>query len=105
MPHRPTARPVGQCVNVANSVSFMLRDDTDRRILACLVADGRASFAEIADVVGLSAPATKRRVDRLVADGTITGFTALVDPAASGATLEGFVELHCRGRTSPEAIS
>jgi len=55
-------------------------------------------------VVGLSAPATKRRVDRLVADGTIIGFTTIVDPAALGSTLEAFVELHCRGSISPDAI-
>src|SRR4051794_9330206 len=82
----------------------MLRDDVDRRILALLLEDGRATFSSIGDAAGLSAPATKRRVDRLVADGTILGFTAIVDPASSGATLEAFIELHCRGRTSPERI-
>jgi DNA-binding Lrp family transcriptional regulator len=82
----------------------MLRDDLDRRILALLTENGRATFAEIGDQVGLSAPATKRRVDRLVAEGVIVGFTAVVDPAATGATLEAFIEIHCRGRTSPDAI-
>jgi DNA-binding Lrp family transcriptional regulator len=82
----------------------MLRDETDQRIVALLVANGRATFAEIGEVVGLSAPAAKRRVDRLVADGVITGFTALVDPGAVGATMEAFIELHCRGRTSPAAL-
>jgi DNA-binding Lrp family transcriptional regulator len=82
----------------------MLRDDTDRQIVACLVANGRATFAEIGGVVGLSAPAAKRRVDRLVADGTIRGFTTVVDPVAFGSSLEAFVELHCQGSISPEAI-
>lgn len=83
----------------------MLRDDIDRQIVALLVADGRATFNAIGDVVGLSAPAAKRRVDRLVADGTITGFTALVDPALDGSTLEAFVELHCQGAISPESVA
>jgi DNA-binding Lrp family transcriptional regulator len=82
----------------------MLRDDTDRRIVALLVENGRATYAEIGQVVGLSPPAAKRRVDRLVADGTVTGFTALVDPEAVGTAMEAFVELHCHGRTSPDAI-
>lgn len=82
----------------------MLRDETDRRIVAHLVQDGRATFHAIGAAVGLSAPAAKRRVDRLVAEGTITGFAATVDPEASGASLEAFVEIHCRGRTSPDAI-
>jgi DNA-binding Lrp family transcriptional regulator len=82
----------------------MLRDAIDRQIIALLVENGRATFAEVGEAVGLSAPAAKRRVDRLVADGAITGFTAVVDPAVAGATMEAFIELHCRGRTSPEAI-
>lgn len=82
----------------------MLRDAIDRQILAVLVGNGRATYAEVGDAVGLSAPAAKRRVDRLVAEGTIQGFTALVDPAVAGATMEAFIELHCQGRTSPEGI-
>jgi DNA-binding Lrp family transcriptional regulator len=82
----------------------MLRDDIDRQIVALLVEDGRATFHAIGDAVGLSAPAAKRRVDRLVAEGTISGFTAVVDPAADGATMEAFVELHCQGTVSPESV-
>jgi DNA-binding Lrp family transcriptional regulator len=55
-------------------------DDIDQRIVARLRDDARASFAEIGSAVGLSAPAVKRRVDRLRAAGVITGFTAVVDP-------------------------
>ena len=82
----------------------MLRDAIDRQIIALLVSDGRATYLAIGDAVGLSAPAAKRRVDRLVAEGTITGFTALVDPAAEGSTLEAFVELHCQGAISPRSV-
>jgi DNA-binding Lrp family transcriptional regulator len=63
------------------------------------------TFHAVGDAVGLSAPAAKRRVDRLVAEGTITGFTALVDPAAEGSPLEAFVELHCQGAVSPESVA
>jgi DNA-binding Lrp family transcriptional regulator len=79
-------------------------DDIDRRIVAQLLADGRASYAQIGDRVGLSAPAVKRRVDRLRHDGVITGYAAVVDPAALGWTTEAFIELHCTGATSPEEI-
>src|SRR4051794_15908432 len=91
------AIPPTQSVNLASSVGFMLRDALDQRIVALLVENGRATFAEIGEAVGLSAPAAKRRVDRLVADGVITGFAAQVDPAAVGTTMEAFIELHCRG--------
>jgi len=82
----------------------MLRDDIDQRIVALLTANGRATFAELGEAVGLSAPAAKRRVDRLVGEGTIVGFTAVVDPEAEGPTMESFIELYCRGRTSPAAL-
>lgn len=54
-------------------------DETDERILAELADNARATFAEIGERVGLSAPAVKRRVDRLLATGVIRGFTTVVD--------------------------
>jgi DNA-binding Lrp family transcriptional regulator len=80
-------------------------DGIDAAIVAALVEDARASYAVIGKEVGLSAPAVKRRVDRLRADGTIKGFEARVDPAAIGWTTEAYVELFCGGRTSPEEIA
>lgn len=79
-------------------------DDVDRRILDHLVRDARASYARIGDEVGLSAPAVKRRVDRLVADGVIAGFTAVVDAGHLGWTVEAYVEVHCTGNISPEEL-
>src|SRR5215468_6918879 len=83
----------------------MTLDALDRRIVAALVDDARATYVEVGAQVGLSAPAVKRRVDRLRASGAITGFTAQVDPAALGWTTEAYVELFCRGRTSPADIA
>lgn len=79
-------------------------DDIDERIVALLVEDARATYAAIGDEVGLSAPAVKRRVDRLVAGGVITGFTAQVDRQAGRAHVEAFIELFCRARTSPQKV-
>jgi DNA-binding Lrp family transcriptional regulator len=80
-------------------------DDIDARIVAALIRDARASYAQVGSEVGLSAPAVKRRVDRLRAAGAITGFSARVDPAAMGWTTEGYVELFCGGHTSPAEIA
>jgi predicted ArsR family transcriptional regulator len=44
-------------------------DELDRQIVAALVADARATYADVGARVGLSAPAVKRRVDRLRASG------------------------------------
>jgi DNA-binding Lrp family transcriptional regulator len=80
-------------------------DDIDARIVAALIKDARASYALVGSQVGLSAPAVKRRVDRLLASGAITGFSARVDPVAMGWTTEAYVELFCGGRTSPDDIA
>jgi DNA-binding Lrp family transcriptional regulator len=83
----------------------MLRvDSIDQRIVSQLVADARSSYAEIGKVVGLSAPAVKRRVDRLLDRGVLRGFTAVVDPEALGWGTEAFVEVRYRGNVSPGQI-
>jgi DNA-binding Lrp family transcriptional regulator len=80
-------------------------DEIDQRIIALLIADARQSYAEIGTRVSLSAPAVKRRVDRLRAGGVIRAFTTVVDPAAVGWTTEAFVELFCTGRTTPAQLT
>ncbi|WP_132111596.1 Lrp/AsnC family transcriptional regulator [Actinocrispum wychmicini] len=79
-------------------------DSIDQRIVSELVADARSSYAEIGKVVGLSAPAVKRRVDRLLDRGVLRGFTAVVDPEALGWGTEAFVEVRYRGNVSPTQI-
>jgi DNA-binding Lrp family transcriptional regulator len=79
-------------------------DPIDQRIIALLQDDARSSYAEIGERVALSAPAVKRRVDRLRSSGVIRGYTALIDPGAVGWTTEAFVELFCTGRTSPQQL-
>jgi Lrp/AsnC family transcriptional regulator, leucine-responsive regulatory protein len=68
-------------------------DDADRKILALLVEDGRRTYDDIAGRVALSAPAVKRRIDRLRVRGALRGFTAVVDHAALGDQTEALIEL------------
>jgi DNA-binding Lrp family transcriptional regulator len=82
----------------------MTLDDVDEQLIAALQRDARATYAELGARVGLSAPAAKRRVDRLRATGVITGFTVRLDPAALGWATEAYVELYCRARTSPSQL-
>ncbi|MER8188461.1 Lrp/AsnC family transcriptional regulator [Kitasatospora sp. NPDC094015] len=58
-------------------------DGTDRRLLWLLQADGRAAFAALAERVGLSQPATRARVLRLLAEGAVH-VTGLVESRAHG---------------------
>jgi DNA-binding Lrp family transcriptional regulator len=75
-------------------------DQIDRQIVALLREDARRSFQDIGSRVSLSAPAVKRRVDRLEATGVIRGYTATIDPQAYGWGTHAFVELFCEGRMS-----
>ena len=65
----------------------------DKQIVALLVENARRSYDDIGKRVSLSAPAVKRRVDRLRESGAVSGFTAIVDHAALGAQTEALVEL------------
>ncbi len=82
----------------------MALDRIDEQILAVLDADARASYPRIGQEVGLSAPAVKRRIDRLFRSGVIRRFTVELNPTALGATTESFIELTCTGRTTPDDI-
>ncbi len=66
-------------------------DELDSEILSLLREDGRISWRDLGATVGLSANAVADRVRRLRRDGVITGFVALVDPAAGGRRLEALV--------------
>jgi Lrp/AsnC family transcriptional regulator, leucine-responsive regulatory protein len=66
-------------------------DPTDSEILKVLRANGRISWSDLGAAVGLSANAAADRVRRLRRSGVITGFVALVDPAAGGRQLEALV--------------
>lgn len=79
-------------------------DNLDRSILDLLRQNSRAGYGDIGSVVGLSASAVKRRVDRLVTDGVIRNFTIQIDPNIDGMGTEAYVELFCRGTVAPEEL-
>src|SRR5579884_1856920 len=80
-------------------------DAVDRKILALLVEDGRRTYDDISRRVSLSAPAVKRRVDRLRRAGALQGFTAVVDHAALGDSTEALIELFFAAGTQLDAVA
>jgi Lrp/AsnC family leucine-responsive transcriptional regulator len=66
-------------------------DDVDRKLLAALRGNARASWAELARSVGLSAPAVHERVSKLESSGVITGYHAAIDPAALGRSMNALI--------------
>jgi DNA-binding Lrp family transcriptional regulator len=73
-------------------------DRIDHQIIALLRENARRSFQDIGSRVSLSAPAVKRRVDRMETEGVITGYAAIVDPSKLGWNTMAVVELYCDGR-------
>ena len=73
-------------------------DATDRNILNRLQADGRMTNAELADRVHLSPSACLRRVNRLEAQGVISGYAMLVNAEALGLGTTVFVEVTLTGQ-------
>jgi Lrp/AsnC family leucine-responsive transcriptional regulator len=74
-------------------VTRPLDDPTDRQIAAALVADGRTTLKNLAELTGLSVSAVQARVRRLEADGVIRGYTAIVEPEAIGLPLAALVSI------------
>jgi Lrp/AsnC family leucine-responsive transcriptional regulator len=68
-------------------------DKYDRMLLSALLENGRASYADLARKVNLSAPAVAERVAKLEASGVITGYQAKVDMAKLGLPIQCVIEL------------
>lgn len=75
-------------------------DVLDRRILEILQTNGRISWRELGDEIGLSAPATADRVRQLERSGVITGYGARIDPDQIGLPIEAIIRLSSVGRDS-----
>lgn len=75
---------------MAESISL---DRTDLRLLSLLQQHGRATNADIAAQVNLSASACLRRIQRLESSGVIQGYAARVDPKQVGLGLQAFVRV------------
>ena len=68
-------------------------DDLDKRILKLLQFNCRLSFADLSRELDVAEATVRFRVNRLVADGVITRFAALLDPAKVGMKVSGAILL------------
>lgn len=74
------------------AVETVVLDNIDREILRILQTDGRISWQTLGDRVHLSPNAVADRVRRLTRAGVIQGFTARINHAALGRTLEAVID-------------
>jgi Lrp/AsnC family leucine-responsive transcriptional regulator len=75
---------------------------TDRAIIAALTADGRLSYTDLAEKVGLSVSAVHQRVRRLEQRGVIQGYAARVSHQAVGLPLTAFVAIRPYEPSQPD---
>ncbi len=80
-------------------------DEVDRRLIDALCGNARATYAELARRVGLSAPAVHERVAKLEAAGVITGYHASVTPAAVGLGVSALVGIQQSEGGDPARIA
>jgi Lrp/AsnC family transcriptional regulator, leucine-responsive regulatory protein len=88
-----------------NSATIAAVDAVDSEILRLLREDGRLSWRDLGAEVGLSANAAADRVRRLRRAGVVTGFAALVDPAAGGRRLEAVVGVTLAASTDSDEFA
>ena len=84
-------------------------EDIDRAIVDALTADGRLSYTDLAEKVGLSVSAAHQRVRRLEQRGVINGYGARVDFTALDLPLTAFVAIRpldlSQADDSPERLA
>lgn len=90
--------------NQAAGTPAIAFDDLDRRIIACLRADGRASWTDIARRCDTSVATVSRRGQRLLADGTVR--VAVVPTTRHpGRSSMFFVRMACRSGTQADVAA
>ncbi|HKE64964.1 MAG TPA: Lrp/AsnC family transcriptional regulator [Micromonosporaceae bacterium] len=77
-------------------------EDIDRQIVAALANDGRMSYTDLAEQVGLSVSAAHQRVRRLENRGVIKGYGARVDHDALDAPLTAFIAIRPIDAAAPD---
>lgn len=74
-------------------------DKLDRHILRRLQEDGRATYDQLAEQVGLSPSAVLRRVKRLEDSGVIDRYVALIKPEVVGLGLTAYINVRLEKHT------
>jgi Lrp/AsnC family transcriptional regulator, leucine-responsive regulatory protein len=77
-------------------------EETDRAIVEALAQDGRLSYTDLAERVGLSVSAVHQRVRRLEQRGVIRGYAARLDYDALGLAITAFVAIRPLEPSQPD---
>jgi DNA-binding Lrp family transcriptional regulator len=73
-------------------------DDLDHRLIAELRVNARSTIPTLAKLLGVARGTVQTRMDRLIANGTIAGFTVRLKEHASTDQIRGIMMIELAGR-------
>lgn len=79
-------------------------DDLDRSLIAALRHDGRAPLSKLADILDVSRGTIQNRLDRLMGEGVITGFTVRTRELPDERKVRAVTMLEVSGRHTPAVV-
>ncbi len=79
-------------------------DDLDRQIIAHLRADGRASLSKLSDVLGVARGTVQNRLDRLIENGMLLGFTVRLREDYDVNTVNAVMMIEVIGKSTTQVI-
>lgn len=80
-------------------------DDLDYRLLALLRSDSRRSVASLSEELDVSRATVRARIDRMVEDHVILGFTVVVRSETQGRMLRAITMIEVEGRAAEAVIA
>lgn len=86
------------------TIAKYIPDDLDRRIIAHLRADGRASLAKLSEALGVARGTVQNRLERLFETGTLLGFTVRVRDDYDGQTVRVVMMIEVTGKSTTQVI-
>jgi DNA-binding Lrp family transcriptional regulator len=86
------------------TVTKFIPDDLDRRIIAHLRTDGRASLAKLADAQGVARGTVQNRLDRLLETGALLGFTVRVREDYDDRGVRAVMMIEVTGKSTTQVI-
>ena len=86
------------------AIAKFIPDDLDRRIIAHLRVDGRASLAKLAGALGVARGTIQNRLDRLLETGALLGFTVRVREDYDNMTVRAVMLIEVNGKSTTQVI-
>lgn len=80
-------------------------DKTDLKIIEILQKNGRISFKNLGNEVGLTSPAVSERIKRLEENGVILGYKAIINPEKINKNIQAFIHASIEGSKVDKFLS